>query len=208
MKATGAHMLRGGAFKPRTSPYAFQGLGLKGRDDGQPLWPAAARASAGGGEPMSELVPPRGINGGDEAAGIPQADAVELEVFKHLFRGRGGGDGRAVMRPRTRPTSRSGATSRARCSTPTGRCSPRRRTSRYTWARCRWRVACWCAIARRDAARRRLRGQRPVRRWHAPAGHYRRRAAGPGRARQRRVSSPPTARTTPTSAGSARARCR
>ena len=23
-------MLRGGAFKPRTSPYAFQGLGLKG----------------------------------------------------------------------------------------------------------------------------------------------------------------------------------
>jgi 3-deoxy-7-phosphoheptulonate synthase len=30
VKATGAHMLRGGAFKPRTSPYAFQGLGLKG----------------------------------------------------------------------------------------------------------------------------------------------------------------------------------
>ena len=26
----GGHMLRGGAFKPRTSPYAFQGLGLKG----------------------------------------------------------------------------------------------------------------------------------------------------------------------------------
>ncbi|MFH0885309.1 MAG: 3-deoxy-7-phosphoheptulonate synthase [Candidatus Micrarchaeota archaeon] len=30
VKATGADMLRGGAFKPRTSPYAFQGLGLKG----------------------------------------------------------------------------------------------------------------------------------------------------------------------------------
>lgn len=30
VKAAGAHMLRGGAFKPRTSPYAFQGLGLKG----------------------------------------------------------------------------------------------------------------------------------------------------------------------------------
>ncbi len=28
--SAGAHMLRGGAFKPRTSPYAFQGLGLKG----------------------------------------------------------------------------------------------------------------------------------------------------------------------------------
>ena len=29
-KAAGAKMLRGGAFKPRTSPYAFQGLGVKG----------------------------------------------------------------------------------------------------------------------------------------------------------------------------------
>ena len=28
VKAAGAGMLRGGAFKPRTSPYAFQGLGL------------------------------------------------------------------------------------------------------------------------------------------------------------------------------------
>src|SRR5512142_1098334 len=27
--SAGAHVLRGGAFKPRTSPYAFQGLGLK-----------------------------------------------------------------------------------------------------------------------------------------------------------------------------------
>jgi 3-deoxy-7-phosphoheptulonate synthase len=30
VKQAGAHILRGGAFKPRTSPYAFQGLGLKG----------------------------------------------------------------------------------------------------------------------------------------------------------------------------------
>jgi len=30
VKAAGAHVLRGGAWKPRTSPYAFQGLGLKG----------------------------------------------------------------------------------------------------------------------------------------------------------------------------------
>jgi 3-deoxy-7-phosphoheptulonate synthase len=28
--AAGAHMLRGGAFKPRTSPYEFQGLGARG----------------------------------------------------------------------------------------------------------------------------------------------------------------------------------
>ena len=30
VQQAGAHILRGGAFKPRTSPYAFQGLGLKG----------------------------------------------------------------------------------------------------------------------------------------------------------------------------------
>jgi 3-deoxy-7-phosphoheptulonate synthase len=32
VKEAGATMLRGGAFKPRTSPYAFQGLGKKGLD--------------------------------------------------------------------------------------------------------------------------------------------------------------------------------
>ena len=31
-KETGAKLLRGGAFKPRTSPYSFQGLGLEGLD--------------------------------------------------------------------------------------------------------------------------------------------------------------------------------
>jgi len=30
VKAAGAHFLRGGAFKPRTSPYSFQGLGVEG----------------------------------------------------------------------------------------------------------------------------------------------------------------------------------
>ena len=29
VKAAGAHILRGGAFKPRTSPYSFQGLGVE-----------------------------------------------------------------------------------------------------------------------------------------------------------------------------------
>ena len=32
IKAAGTNMLRGGAFKPRTSPYSFQGLGLEGLD--------------------------------------------------------------------------------------------------------------------------------------------------------------------------------
>lgn len=30
VKAAGAHLFRGGAFKPRTSPYSFQGLGIEG----------------------------------------------------------------------------------------------------------------------------------------------------------------------------------
>ncbi len=30
VKAAGAEMLRGGAFKPRTSPHDFQGLGMEG----------------------------------------------------------------------------------------------------------------------------------------------------------------------------------
>ena len=30
VKNSGAHLLRGGAYKPRTSPYSFQGLGLEG----------------------------------------------------------------------------------------------------------------------------------------------------------------------------------
>ncbi|MDH3626074.1 MAG: 3-deoxy-7-phosphoheptulonate synthase [Acidobacteriota bacterium] len=32
VKGSGAHILRGGAFKPRTSPYSFQGLGERGLD--------------------------------------------------------------------------------------------------------------------------------------------------------------------------------
>jgi 3-deoxy-7-phosphoheptulonate synthase len=40
LKDTGAHMLRGGAFKPRTSPYAFQGL----KNDGLVLLSEARKA--------------------------------------------------------------------------------------------------------------------------------------------------------------------
>ena len=32
IKKSGAHMLRGGAYKPRTSPYSFQGMGTQGLD--------------------------------------------------------------------------------------------------------------------------------------------------------------------------------
>src|SRR5439155_26619994 len=32
VRAAGVRLLRGGAFKPRTSPYSFQGLGARGLD--------------------------------------------------------------------------------------------------------------------------------------------------------------------------------
>ncbi len=41
VKAAGAHLLRGGAFKPRTSPYSFQGLG----EDGLKILAAAREAT-------------------------------------------------------------------------------------------------------------------------------------------------------------------
>lgn len=42
VKSVGGHMLRGGAFKPRSSPYSFQGHGEEGLK-----WMADARASSG-----------------------------------------------------------------------------------------------------------------------------------------------------------------
>lgn len=42
VKATGAHILRGGAYKPRTSPYSFQGL----EEEGLKLLAAAGKASS------------------------------------------------------------------------------------------------------------------------------------------------------------------
>ena len=44
VKAAGADLLRGGAFKPRTSPYSFQGLGLQGSPAARAV-PAVSRDS-------------------------------------------------------------------------------------------------------------------------------------------------------------------
>ena len=46
VKAAGACALRGGAYKPRTSPYSFQGMGLDGlRLLTRPAGPLACRSS-------------------------------------------------------------------------------------------------------------------------------------------------------------------
>jgi len=49
VKEAGAHLLRGGAFKPRTSPYSFQGLGEEGLQyladaRRRPGWPSSPRS--------------------------------------------------------------------------------------------------------------------------------------------------------------------
>jgi 3-deoxy-7-phosphoheptulonate synthase len=60
----GASMLRGGAFKPRTSPYSFQGLGLEGLD-------LLARARAVSGLPVvTEVMEP--------AIVAPMAEVVDM----------------------------------------------------------------------------------------------------------------------------------
>src|SRR5512134_326747 len=55
VKAAGAHMLRGGAYKPRTSPFDFQGLGAEALDI-----LAAARAETGL-PVVTEVMDPRQI---------------------------------------------------------------------------------------------------------------------------------------------------
>ncbi len=78
VKKAGANMLRGGAFKPRTSPYAFQGLGLKGlkildkarRETGLPI--------------VTEVVDPRDVSWVCEYADVVQIGARNMQNFSLL----------------------------------------------------------------------------------------------------------------------------
>jgi len=78
VKAAGAQMLRGGAFKPRTSPYAFQGLGLKGlkilekarRETGLPI--------------VTEVVDTRDVSWVGEYADVLQIGARNMQNFSLL----------------------------------------------------------------------------------------------------------------------------
>jgi 3-deoxy-7-phosphoheptulonate synthase len=78
VKAAGAKMLRGGAFKPRTSPYAFQGLGLKGlkildkakRETGLPI--------------VTEVVDTRDVSWVGEYADLLQIGARNMQNFSLL----------------------------------------------------------------------------------------------------------------------------
>lgn len=78
VKEGGAHLLRGGAYKPRTSPYSFQGLEL----DGLKLL-AEARAETGLGI-VTEVVSPRDVELVCEYADMLQIGARNMQNFTLL----------------------------------------------------------------------------------------------------------------------------
>lgn len=78
VKEAGASILRGGAFKPRTSPYDFQGLGKQGLE-----FLAGARKSTG--LPIiSELMDPRDVELFCEYVDIIQIGARNMQNFRLL----------------------------------------------------------------------------------------------------------------------------
>jgi 3-deoxy-7-phosphoheptulonate synthase len=78
VKAAGANLLRGGAFKPRTSPYAFQGMGEKGleilRDVGHSL----------GMPVVTEVMDPRQVAVVEKYADMFQIGARNMQNFDLL----------------------------------------------------------------------------------------------------------------------------
>lgn len=77
-KASGANLLRGGAFKPRTSPYAFQGLGLDGLD-------ILCEAKKETGLPLvSELMSPEHLDIFNEKVDLIQIGARNMQNFDLL----------------------------------------------------------------------------------------------------------------------------
>ena len=78
VKARGAAMLRGGAFKPRTSPYAFQGLGWEGID----LLAEAGRAS--GMPTVSEVMTVDQVDRMAERIDVLQIGARNMQNFDLL----------------------------------------------------------------------------------------------------------------------------
>ncbi|HEY7091921.1 MAG TPA: 3-deoxy-7-phosphoheptulonate synthase, partial [Ktedonobacterales bacterium] len=77
-KAAGAQLLRGGAFKPRTSPYSFQGLGLPGLR-------ALAQAGREAGLPVvTEVMEPGLVETVAEYADILQVGSRNMQNFPLL----------------------------------------------------------------------------------------------------------------------------
>ncbi|HLA83024.1 MAG TPA: 3-deoxy-7-phosphoheptulonate synthase [Thermoleophilia bacterium] len=77
-KRAGATMLRGGAYKPRTSPYAFQGLGVEG------LQILAEAREATGLPVVTELMDPRHLEDVAKYSDIIQIGARNMQNFQLL----------------------------------------------------------------------------------------------------------------------------
>jgi 3-deoxy-7-phosphoheptulonate synthase len=78
VRAAGATALRGGAFKPRSSPYAFQGLGAKALD-------LLAEARAASGLPVvTEILDPRQLDLVADTADCLQVGARNMQNFALL----------------------------------------------------------------------------------------------------------------------------
>jgi len=78
VKAAGAHMLRGGVFKPRTSPYSFQGLGREGLS----ILAAAKRLT--GLPVVTEVLDLRDLDAVAEVADLLQVGARNMQNFPLL----------------------------------------------------------------------------------------------------------------------------
>jgi 3-deoxy-7-phosphoheptulonate synthase len=79
VKSAGATMLRGGAFKPRTLPYSFQGLGLEGLK-------LLAEAREETGLPIvTEVMTPEEVGTVEEHADVLQIGARNMQNY-HLLR--------------------------------------------------------------------------------------------------------------------------
>lgn len=78
IKKSGGHLLRGGAFKPRTSPYAFQGLGEKG------LQLLANARKATGLPVVTEVMDPRQLELVERYADVLQIGARNAQNFDLL----------------------------------------------------------------------------------------------------------------------------
>jgi 3-deoxy-7-phosphoheptulonate synthase len=80
VREAGAAVLRGGAFKPRTSPYSFQGLGLKG------LKLLAKARDETGLLVVTEAMDPEGVEAVERYADIIQIGARNMQNFSLLKR--------------------------------------------------------------------------------------------------------------------------
>jgi 3-deoxy-7-phosphoheptulonate synthase len=80
VRAAGAHILRGGAFKPRTSPYAFQGL----EEEGLKLLAEAKRET--GLPVVTEVMEPEKVPVVAEYADVLQIGARNVQNFSLLRR--------------------------------------------------------------------------------------------------------------------------